>query len=387
MQIDRIRILNDKISIWLVYAGKNRSLLDEFIQHSSVFLSLPGFDANGLVFDDDVLIGKHLAMSEQVALWNFGHLASPPSRKSSLYLSSPHASGSPEAKAFSAELGNIRRLYREAKAGDIVLSPRKGQLEPFLIGEIRENWSPGEEASIAALANEIVPIRRVRWLDTALARRDFAPIIARRLRNQKAVTRLDDRFYKEIIDLVYPSYIWNGLSKLDVFGEDYRGDDPTQITPTAYLIKYIIASVLAFERGEINKFLSMSSALAIKAYYDHNLIEHFGQNFNSPGSFSVISRRNTMAALTAVGIIIAAAGATGHVPSQVHDAVHSVSMALQGTGKQVHVHHVDNYAHSMTSVDWKKVQMEQGEPAREAMSISLSASSKVARHRDRLNAR
>jgi hypothetical protein len=153
------------------------------------------------------------------------------------------------------------------------------------------------------------------------------------------------------------------------------------------LIKYIIASVFAFERGEMPRFHSLSPDQAVAAYYDENLISHFGQNFNSPGSFSVIARRQAAAALVATGIMIAAAGVSGNLPTQIDHAVMSVSAAIIGPNKSTHVANVQNYVHSMKSVDWKKVQAERGEPARTSLTISLSAKHQVSDHRDQLNAK
>lgn len=387
MQIDRIKILSDDASVWLVYAGRGRSFIDEFYALNTMFLSLPGFAASSAVFASDQLMRRHLAMADQVAKWIFGIRSTAPSRLATSYSPSPYVAGTSEAKGFAADLGNIRRMYVEAKAGDLVLSPRRGQLDPFLIGEVRSNWDAGDTLPIGTLDGEIVPVRKMRWLDTALARRDFSPRIARRLQNQHAITRLDDRFYKEIFDLVYPSYVWQDNSKFDVFGEDYRGTDPTQIHPTALLIKYIVASVFAFEKGEIDDFHALSTDQAVLVYYDENLIEHFGQNFNSPGSFSVISRRKFLAVLASAGIIIATAGATGHLPTQIDQAIDDVSSAIKGPHKGAHKAKVEDYVHSMKSVDWKKVQKERGEPARQSLTLSLSAEKQISTHRDELNAR
>lgn len=387
MEIDRIRILRDDAAVWLVYAGRGRSFIDEFYAENAIFLSLPGFAASTAVFESDDLTRRHLAMADQVARWVFGIRTVPPIRQASTYAPNPYVAGTAEAKGFSAELGNIRRMYRDAKAGDLVLSPRRGQLDPFLIGEIRSNWTPGDELAISTLNAELVPIRKVKWLDTALARRDFPPRIARRLQNQHAITRLDDRFYKEIFDLVYPSYVWQDNSKFDVYGDDYRGTDPTQIHPTAVLIKYVVASVFAFEKGQMAQFHALLPDQAVALYYDENLIAHFGQNFNSPGAFSVIARKKYLATLAAAGIIIALSGGAGNLTMQITHAVAAVSAAIDGPDKAAHQTHMNNYVHSMTSVDWNKVKIEKGEPSRQTLATSFSATKQVSTHREQLNAK
>lgn len=387
LEIDRIRSLRRDAAVWLVYAGRGRAFLDEFADNNAIFLSLPGFAATRTVFESAQATRRHLAMADQVALWIFGTRRTVPSRQPSSYSTTPYASGTAEAKAFAAELGNIRRMFKDMKSGDIVLCPRKGPMEPFLIGEIKGEWSDGDDLVIDKLGKESVPFRKVRWLDTALARRDFSPRVARRLQNQHAITRLDDRFYREILDNVYPSYIWDSTSKLEIYGENYRGTDPLQIYPTAELIKYIVASALAFEDGKIDLFKSMDPDLAIDLFYDENLIEHFGQNFNSPGAFSLITRRRSLAAMVAAGLIVATAGTNGNTSAQMQDATGKISGALDGPEKVQQSTHMNNYIHSMSSVDWNALQKAKGEKARETLDLSLSKRRTIARHRDELNAR
>jgi len=123
LDVSRIRLLREDISVWLVYAGRGRRYFDYFKNEGVVFLSLPGFEASATVFQSEQLVRQHLAMSDNVRKWVNGGLSAPPSRRPGSYAAYPHAAGTTEAKSFSADVGNINRMFIEARAGDLVLTP------------------------------------------------------------------------------------------------------------------------------------------------------------------------------------------------------------------------------------------------------------------------
>jgi hypothetical protein len=387
MELSQIRLVRDDVAIWLIYAGRGRRFYEIFQQSKSVFLNLPGFNATERVFESDELIRRHLKMSDEIFRYVSGARNSPPSRRAANYNPYPYASGTAEAKSFAAELGNIERLFVEAKPGDIVMSPPFGHFDPYLIGEIRRTWTKDDDLEIEMLQGEAVPTRKVRWLNVALARRDFPARVSRRLQNQHAITRVDPIFYKDILDLVYPSYIWGERSKLDVFGDDYKGTDPLQPYASALLVKYVIASVFAFKKDEFDNFQKLSPHDAIEQFYDESLVEEFGQNFNSPGKFSVVAAIGSLSLLASAALIVATSDPSQNIEVAKIEAKDTVKDAMKGADKGAKEAEVDAYVDSMEAVNWNRVRKELGKPSNATMPLNLSNKVEVATHRAELNAR
>jgi len=267
LELSEIRLLRPDAEVWLVYAGYNRRFIDEFAANNRIFLNIPGFDASPAAFENDVEMRRHLAMSDAVSSWIRGHSPNAPSRNVANYSATPYPANTPETRRFGAELGNIDRLFNQVKIGDIVMSPQQNQYDPFLIGEITTNWSKADDLAVGTLEGEVVPTRRVRWLNVALTRRDFAPRTAKRLINRHAITLLDDRLYADIFDRVYPNYSWGDRSKLDLFGNAYAGKDPLQPYEAAKLLKYVMASVFAFRAGHMDAFQLLDVDSAIRTMF------------------------------------------------------------------------------------------------------------------------
>lgn len=387
MKIDRIRFIRDDVAIWLVYAGRRRGYFDVFRETGSVFLSLPGFDANQRTFGSQEEIRRHLAMSDEVGKWLNGVRRDPPSRRASSYSPYPHKSGDSEAKSFSAEVGNIQRLFADAKVGDIILSPPIGHYDPFLVGEITKKWSKADDLEVQLLQNELVPTRKVRWLNVALARRDFPPRVSRRMQNQHAITQLDTQYYEEVLGDIYPSYVWKNQSKLDIFGDSYTGTDPLQPYESAKLVKFVAASVFAFIDGKFDDFQNLNIDDAIEVYYDETRVDEFGQSFNSPGKFSVTAAIAAFSILASTGLIIATADPKSNFDVIKSEATETVRSAMSGANKGQQQELLENYAKSMRAKPWKRVQAEIGSRSNKTLPLNLSNEVEVATHKAELSAK
>jgi hypothetical protein len=386
LELTRIQLLREDVKVWLVYAGTQRRFFEDFRASNSIFLNIPGFDAFAETFNSDEGTRQHLAMSDAVSSFIRGQTNVPPSRNAGTYNPYPYQAGSSDARSFAAELGNIHRMFVEALPGDLVISPAQGHFEPFLIGEVVGGWSKAHDLVVARLQGETVPTRRVRWLNVALARRDFSVRTSKRLQNRHAITLLDEDYYADVFDTVYPSYAWRGRSKLDLFGDGYSGKDPMQPFLAAKLLKYVIASVFAYTDARMDQFQAMEIDDAIAAFYDEALIEDLHLNFNSPGKFSVISRRGALSVLAATGLLVATGEVLGEFEGQKQQAAEQVNGSVSGNGQGDANQEVDNYLQSMDSVRWKHVQNELGGPANQSLGLSLDNRVEVATHRAELNA-
>jgi hypothetical protein len=389
VEVSRIRIIPNDASIWLIYAGVRRRYFELFQETQRIFLELPGFSADAHTFQSEEQVRRHLAMSDQVRRFVRGAIPEPPSRTANDYDPTPYEPGTPDAKSFSAEVGNILRLYVEAKPGDLVLSPPVGHFDPMLIGEIETSWSRDDDLQVFALDNELVPARKVKWLDVALARRDFPPRVSKRVQNQLAITLFDAEYYDDIYRTVYPSYIWaqKSKSKIDIFGDRYSSSDPLQPYESALLIKYVISSAFAFEAGRFDEFQDLDVQTAIAAFYDERAIEHFRQNFNSPGKFSLIVAAASLSMLVAAGMVVATGDPAANFDTAKSNASASVSLALVGPGQAEMKNKLDDYVESMRAVKWTQVQRDIGKPAADKMGLSLDNKVEVRAHRAELRAR
>jgi hypothetical protein len=183
MDIPIIRVVPENVSMWLVYAGVRRRHLDLFLRSRSVFLELPAFAATDDSFSDIDLLRRHLAMSDAFRVWLREQRGEPPSRHVRQYRAPAFASNTPEARSFNAEVGNIQRMFSDVKPGDLVLCPPIGHFKPFLIGEVTKPWVAADVLEVPFFDNEEIPVRKVRWLNTRLSRRDFPVFIAKHLIN------------------------------------------------------------------------------------------------------------------------------------------------------------------------------------------------------------
>jgi len=386
VQLSPIRLLREDTSVWLIYAGYERRFLDDFVVNNRVFLNIPGFDATASVLADATLLRRHLAMSDAIAEKVRGHTNIAPPRNPAGYSPNPYPANTADSRRFSAEIGNIYRLYTEAKIGDMVMSPGRGQYDPFLIGEITTNWSKADDLAVPQLDNEIVPARRVKWIDAVASRRDFAPRTARRLVNRHAITLIDTRFYQDIFDRIYPSYSWGERSKFDLFGNGYSGKDPLQPYDAAKLLKYIMAASFSYEDGNFSHFQTLPVEQAILQYYDVNRVAELAQNFNSPGKFSVTAKSGFAAVLFAGALLMATADPSASIQQQRDVASTQIGQALQGEGKDDAKVELDNFLNSFESNRWQPVQNTLGRSAKNTLDLTLDNSVEVARHRDELNA-
>jgi hypothetical protein len=273
------------------------------------------------------------------------------------------------------------------KIGDVVMSPNANQYDPMLIGEVTTNWSKGDDLVVGTLDGEVVPTRRVRWLNVALTNRDFAPRTAKRLVNRHAITLLDEKLYDDIFDRIYPNYSWGNRSKLDLFGNAYAGKDPLQPYDAAKLLKYVMASVFAFRAGQMDAFQALNVDAAITAFYDESLVEELAQNFNSPGKFTLIAGGSLISILVAAGLMTATADPNGNFANQRTQISQQIGDKMKGAGKPDAQQEMDNYLNSMEGTTWKPVQAHLGKSAQDTLGLSLDNSVEVARHRAELNAK
>ncbi|MFT8588781.1 MAG: hypothetical protein ABF713_07130 [Acetobacter orientalis] len=383
--IPEIKFLRPDVSIWLMYSGRNRIFLKDFQEKGVVFLNTPGFDAKENTFKNTALIARHTNMSAHISDWLNGKAEKNPSRIPESYDENPILTDVNAARIFSAELGNIKRLFVEAKVGDIVISPGKSPFDPLLVGEITHDWRKEDDYKVPHLAGEIVPCRKVAWLQNVLLKKDFSIDLAKRLQNRQAITKIDNKFYNEILDCIYPAYSRGNRSKLDIFGDNYTGNDPMQPYESASLIKYLMASSFAFENGEIEDFATLDFEAAVDKYYDKDRVIDFKQNFNSPGAYSLIVKSSIAVLIVSSGLILATSVGGGITFDQ------SVKAAQMSPGKssgEIDKNSLsqenDNYLNSLRGKKGSEILMQKGKKSNDTMPLSLDNTYQLGIRRDSL---
>lgn len=370
MEFPRIKIVQPDVSIWLVYAGYRRRHFEQFRRTNRIFLDLPGFGANSTTFENDDEIGRRLAMSRTLRKWLLNQEGARPSNQFTSYQPETYPSGSTEARGLAAEIGNVFRMFVQAKPGDIVISPPIGHYNRMLVGEIVGDFNPDHSVDVSYWDNEAVPARRVRWLSTNITRRSFSSSLARSLQNQHAISQIDEGFTEEVLRLTYPNFSWGDKSKIDVFGTNYTGEDPTQLNSTSILLKYCAAAVIAIERDEIENFRSLGFSKAIEDYYDRSDIDHFRVNFNSPGRFEALF--NLRPGSTLMSALLAFAKNDHGERNDPDQLAEDVKQSLRGPGKQEFSEDVNRLVASLRDDSWDELE-KLGDAASSDLNIELKS--------------
>lgn len=311
------RFLDADQNVWLVYSGRARQFFDTFAANNCVFLTVPGFDAAANTFEDPGRIRQHLRMADEVRRWINGQRQDPPPRRAAQYRADPEPANTPEGRRFNAELGNLERLFRRVRKGDLILSPARGHYLPMLIGEVVSEWQPEQVLPVERLDLETVPYREVRWIRDDIARRDFPPRVARAIENQHAISLLDEEYYEEIYKIAYDAYVWRGRSKMDFAAPLYSGHDPLETYEGAFLIKYFVAAFEASENGNIEEFGRLSPKEAVVRFYSRERVTDFIQEFSSPGKFTLLGVGTTLASV--VGICVAITVSSDNLDALMHE--------------------------------------------------------------------
>jgi hypothetical protein len=201
-----------------------------------------------------------------------------------------------------------------------------------------------------------------------VTRRSFTSPLARSLQNQHAISQIDQRFTEEILRLIYPNFAWGDKSKIDIFGTNYTGEDPTQLNSTAKLLKYCAAAVIATERGEIDEFRALNYKGAIETYYIRDDVDHFRVNFNSPGRFEALFKLREGSTLMAALLAFAKNGhGERDDPEKLGD---DIKDALRGPAHQSFNGDVNRVIASLRDDDWGLLE-DLGDEANDDLNIEL----------------
>lgn len=305
MNLPNFRIIDPNTSIYLYYAGRDRKYMSLSQASQRIFLDIPGFLTTDETFLHDELIIQSLNRADAVKRYRKDPVNFPQPSGLNFYENQMPVLEGRASRSFIADFSNIRKMFVEMAVGDLVIMTPLAHYDPLLIGEVTTDWNSDQNMVLPDQPVDLLPFREVRWLSTGLSRRDFPTPVARRMQNRKAITEIDSDYYESIFKLVYHSYIWGNVSKLDIFAPLYSSSDPTSNAEASFIIKYAIAYYSALVRGEVELFNDLELEEAAERYFDPYIVEQIAQSFGSPGGY-IVRLIGTAAALGVAGIVTVA---------------------------------------------------------------------------------
>ncbi len=289
------KIIPDSQRIWVIFSGRRRQYYEFFLLHKVVFLDYAGLDITEEALSSKETTRQHVRMS--IALQEYYRSSNPsnvPSTNPITYDDKPFEEHSTRIMA-----SNVKKLYREAKQGDLVIVPGTA-FQPVLFGEITEPFSPGSK--VHAPGKDYLPVqfRHVSWMRTDVPRVDIPHDLQKYFLKPPAISELPrNAINNRIYSYAYTSYILPNVSFAFLSAPNYSGTNPLETQDTNFLITYFVAAYAAIIKGEINNFSQLDFTDAIDAYYDNELVSSYVQVFRSPGFFSLTTKATLLAAFVA----------------------------------------------------------------------------------------
>ena len=109
------KIVSPEQNIWSVFPGRDKRFFELFLSERIVFLDTPGLKLTSTILESDDLLRQNVAMSRAIRQWHRSRdPGNPPSRRAASYPIQ-------RTRSDSAAFGNVRRLFIQAKVGDLEL--------------------------------------------------------------------------------------------------------------------------------------------------------------------------------------------------------------------------------------------------------------------------
>lgn len=298
-----IRILDDNHQVFVLHPGDRKRFYRDFIENEAVFLDLPGLAFAEPPDIENETLRNSLRMSRRISIWRRrgSPAADRPSRDASEYaITNPGM----EAPRFVRE---VKDLYTDAKAGDLVVVPGSGYRSTVYIGEFLNDFDPEFVVQSNRYPTETIPARRVKWLPVRVAKGQFPERIIRLLQNRQAIIRItqrDDRH--QIYEFAYGDYVWGDVSgNLIKVGKDHV--DLNELSRAVDLTNFFAAQYLALKKNELGQFLELPFQEAIDRYYDKAYFGSVSVEIHSPGYFLRPMHSAALAGYVSVMLALSAA--------------------------------------------------------------------------------
>jgi hypothetical protein len=298
------KIIAPETSIWVVFPGRARRNLNIFLGNDAIFLETPGINLTPQIAGNVAAIRQRVRLS--LAIEKYLRATGPthdPSRNPDDYPDGPLSSGSQVLAA------NVRKMFNRMKKGDLVIVPDH-LYAPVHFAEVTSGFLAQDVLTIDRYPTENIPFRRVRWLNSGVARNLIpADLQQAFLSKPPAISYVARSFQAdEFFKLAYPAFILAEKSAVLIDGPHYSGHNPLATHEANYLVAYYIAAFAAIEQNCLTEFSKLGVHQAIEKFFDQNLVQSFTQNYNSPGQSALSARSAILGAFVSVGIAIALTG-------------------------------------------------------------------------------
>ena len=304
------KVIPQDQKVWLIHPGRYRKFYQTFKTDEIVFLSMPGLNLSAKTCADVAAVRQHVRMAKALRKYHQddidGKAPAIPSKNPKTYSDNPGSN-------VNSDVGNVVGLYHTAAPGDLVVVTGRGYYESVLIGEIKTPFDPNDLTTAKGLEYAKVPYRRVKWITKEYAKKDFSRPLAESLVNRKAIIQLPkDNITEQLYQFAYSSYVIGDRSKIDLYGPKYKGNKLTGTNSSTTLVAYLAAAYGAIEKNEIKKFEKLAVEEAIETYLNPQLIQHFYQEFHSPGKFVLYTSSAVLASFITLGVTIATSDLAGN---------------------------------------------------------------------------
>lgn len=306
-----IKVIPSDQRIWVVFPGKGRKFLAQFLSERIIFVDTPGIRLDGEILEDALLgnarrLRQHIAMSVTIANYHNGHTETLPSRQYSAYRA-----------ARGNVVGLVETMFIDMKPRDLILISGKSMYAPFYIGEITKPFDPGEDVTqVSPYGRDEIPYRKVKWLPIGRPERRFLPErLYQLLSNEKAVISISRADFGELIfRYAYGDYVFGENSRYVYHAPNYdnRGEETI---PGLQLISYFAAAYHANAQHKINEFAALSIRDAIRAFSAKEDLYSFEIDFHSPGSYILHAKKAAIPLVVAL-LVSATSGSLSFAAAQ-----------------------------------------------------------------------
>lgn len=302
-----VRIIGERNQVFVLHPGQNKRFMEDFVAESAVFLDLPGVTFEVAPTADSPDVQKQLRMSRRLRGWH--SRGRPDGKAPSRKLDDYKAGGNDDRIRF---LNEVEDLYKDAKAGDLIVVPGKGYGRTVLIGEFINDFDPGHVVRPPRYRGEVVPARRVHWLHANVSKASFSERMIRLMQNRQAIIRVrQPEDLHEIYERTYGDYVW-GASSGNLIRVQAQEVDLRDLTKAADLTNYFAAQYIALKRGELAAFLELDFDDALEKYYDKAYFGGVAVEIHSPGFFGRVMRDAALAGYVSVMLALSSAA----IPAQ-----------------------------------------------------------------------
>ncbi|MCK1641495.1 hypothetical protein IVA95_29100 [Bradyrhizobium sp. 157] len=295
------KIISPETSIWVVFPGRRRRFINNFLRQQHVFLETPGIALRPEMANDYPSVRRHVRMSGAISEYHLHSEAKKfPSRNPNHYADSPIKDAGLRMLASS-----VRKMFGRMKSGDLVVVPGR-MFNPVYFGEVTASFKTEDTLQVERYGQEEIPFRRVRWLNPGVPRHIVPQHLQGYLAKPPAIAHVArSPETEDFFRFAYPAYVLADKSAVMMDGPKYDGKNPLATIEANYLVAYFIAAFHAIEKEQLETFTTLNVPAAIEKFYDPELVQSFTQNFNSPGKYALSALSAVLGTFVSVGIAIA----------------------------------------------------------------------------------